>query len=66
MKQKDKENPSLVSSGDREIPTLRSTVPVRNSASMIDSFSHISNKNINLLYIWRGTVVYFWLYSMSH
>ena len=25
---------------------------------LIDSFSHISNKTINLLYIWRDTVVY--------
>ena len=29
----DKENPSLVFSGDREIPTLGSTVPVGNEAS---------------------------------
>ena len=70
-----KENPSLVFSGDREIPTRLSTVPVGNEASpsfptgtvdprvgiswfhstaMIDSMSHISNKNI-LLYIWRDT-----------
>ena len=52
----DKENPSLVFSGDREIPTRGSTVPVGNEASprvgisrfhctpMIDSISHISNK----------------------
>ena len=61
----DKENPSLVFSGDREIPTRGSTVPVGNEASpsftgtvdprvgisgfhctpMIDSISHISNKD---------------------
>ena len=52
----DKENPSLVFSGDREIPTRGSTVPVGNEASprvgisrfhctpMTDSISHISNK----------------------
>ena len=52
----DKENPSLVFSGDREIPTRVSTVPVGNEASprvgisrfhctpMIDSISQISNK----------------------
>ena len=62
---KDKEYPSLVFSGDREIPTRGSTVPVGNEASpsfsleqwtrkvgisrlhctpMVDSISHISNK----------------------
>ena len=53
---RDKENPSLVFSGDREIPTRGSTVPVGNEASprvgnsrfhctpMINSISHISNK----------------------
>ena len=72
----DKENPSLVFSGDREIPNRRSTVPVGNEAStefptgtvdprvgisrfhwtpMIDSISHISDKNIFILYIWRDT-----------
>ena len=30
---RDKENPSLVFSGDREIPTRESTVPVGNEAS---------------------------------
>ena len=63
----DKENPSLVFSGGREIPTRGSTIPVGNEASpsfplerwtrrlefpgstvqctpMIDSISHISNK----------------------
>ena len=62
---KDKENPSLVFSGDREIPTRGSTVPVGkrgfaefptgtvdprvgisrfHCTPMIDSISHISNK----------------------
>ena len=76
----DKENPSLVFSGDREIPTRRSTVPVGNEASvdprvgisrfhctpMIDSISHISNKNIFILYIWRDTVVYLWRRTVKY
>ena len=90
----DKENLSLVFSGDREIPTRGFIVPVGNEASpsfplkrwilglgfpgstvhkMIDSISHISNKNI-LLYIWRDPLVYLWqrtvnsvhIYSTSH
>ena len=73
----DKENPSLVFSGDREIPTRGSTVPVGNEASprvgisrfhctpMINSISHISNKNI-LLYIWYDTVVYFWRHTVKY
>ena len=60
MASKDKEkleNPSLVFSGDREIPTRGSTVPVSTGTvdprvgisrfhctPMIDSISHISNK----------------------
>ena len=31
---RDKENPSLVSSGDREVPTRGSIVPVGNQASL--------------------------------
>ena len=85
----DKENPSLVLRGDREIPTRGSTVPVGNEASpsflleqrtrglgcpcphcphctpMIDSISHISNKNIFILYIWRDTVLYLWRRTVS-
>ena len=37
------------------------------STPMIDSISHISNKNLNLRYIWRGTVAtYFKVHSTSH
>ena len=83
----DKENPSLVFSGDREIPTRGSTVPVGNEVSpsfptgtvdprvgisrfhctaMIDSISHIFNKNIFMLYIWRDTVVYLWRRTVKY
>ena len=35
-------------------------------SSMIDSISHISNKNINLLYIWRDTVVNLWRRNVKY
>ena len=62
---RDKENPSLVFSWDREIPTRGSTVPVGNEASTVITYL-IKNKNTNLLYIWRGTVVYLWRRTVKY
>ena len=33
---------------------------------MIDSISHISNKNLFILYIWRDTVVYLWRRTVKY
>ena len=33
---------------------------------MIDSISHISNKNMFILYIWRDTVVYLWRRTVKY
>ena len=33
---------------------------------IIDSISHISNKNIFILYIWRDTVVYLWQRTVKY
>ena len=35
-------------------------VPLSDCTLMIDSISHISNKIIFILYIWRDTMVYLW------
>ena len=43
----DKKNPSLVPSGDRKIPTLGSTVPVRDEALPLETTLFLDRLNLS-------------------